>query len=165
MAWRRPGDKPLSEPVLVISPTHICVVGLNELIDCHAWLGITCNIGWLSLFQIIEFGLKFMLFTLYPFIDFRVFVFFNWVCSTLVGMYIPAPVMLMWHKHFTIMFIAFKSHVITQFYNLWEWLPWINYRCWFLFRCVHLKSFQSKADGLLGSEIWMEVISLARVWS
>ena len=25
MAWRRPGDKPLSEPVMVRSPTHICV--------------------------------------------------------------------------------------------------------------------------------------------
>ena len=25
MAWRRPGDKPLSEPVMVCSPTHICV--------------------------------------------------------------------------------------------------------------------------------------------
>ena len=25
MAWRRPGDKPLSEPKLVFVPTHICV--------------------------------------------------------------------------------------------------------------------------------------------
>ena len=25
MAWRRPGDKPLSEPMVVRSPTHICV--------------------------------------------------------------------------------------------------------------------------------------------
>ena len=25
MAWRRPGDKPLSEPMLVKSLTHICV--------------------------------------------------------------------------------------------------------------------------------------------
>ena len=25
MAWRRPGDKPLSEPMMVFSPTHICV--------------------------------------------------------------------------------------------------------------------------------------------
>ena len=25
MAWRLPGDKPLSEPVMVRSPTHICV--------------------------------------------------------------------------------------------------------------------------------------------
>ena len=25
MAWRRPGDKPLSAPMLVILPTHICV--------------------------------------------------------------------------------------------------------------------------------------------
>ena len=25
MAWRRPGDKPLSEPMLASLPTHICV--------------------------------------------------------------------------------------------------------------------------------------------
>ena len=25
MAWRRPGDKPLSEPMMVFVPTHICV--------------------------------------------------------------------------------------------------------------------------------------------
>ena len=33
MAWRRPGDKPLSEPMMVSLPTHICVArpGLNEL--------------------------------------------------------------------------------------------------------------------------------------
>ena len=24
MAWRRPGDKPLSEPMMVSLPTHIC---------------------------------------------------------------------------------------------------------------------------------------------
>ena len=26
MAWRRPGDKPLSEPMMVTSLTHICVI-------------------------------------------------------------------------------------------------------------------------------------------
>ena len=31
MAWRRLGDKPLYEPMLACSPTHIC--GLNELTD------------------------------------------------------------------------------------------------------------------------------------
>ena len=25
MAWRRPGDKPLSEPMMASLPTHICV--------------------------------------------------------------------------------------------------------------------------------------------
>ena len=25
MAWRRPGDKPISDPMMVILPTHICV--------------------------------------------------------------------------------------------------------------------------------------------
>ena len=27
MAWRRPGDKPLSDPMMVSLPTHICVTG------------------------------------------------------------------------------------------------------------------------------------------
>ena len=31
MAWRRPGDKPLSEAMMVNLPTHIYVSGLNEL--------------------------------------------------------------------------------------------------------------------------------------
>ena len=30
MAWRRPGDKPLSKPMMVSLPTHICVI-----IDAH----------------------------------------------------------------------------------------------------------------------------------
>ena len=29
MAWRRPGDKPLSEPMMVSLLTHICVTGLQ----------------------------------------------------------------------------------------------------------------------------------------
>ena len=45
MAWRRPGDKPLSEPMMVSLPTHICVyrriyasLGINELTVLHSWL-------------------------------------------------------------------------------------------------------------------------------
>ena len=34
MAWRRPGDKPLSEPIMVSLPTHICVTR-------HQWVNIT----------------------------------------------------------------------------------------------------------------------------
>ena len=32
MAWRRPDDKPLSEPMMIILLTHIYIYGLNELI-------------------------------------------------------------------------------------------------------------------------------------
>ena len=31
MAWSRPGDNPLSEPIMVTLPTHVCILGLNEL--------------------------------------------------------------------------------------------------------------------------------------
>ena len=34
MAWRRPGDKPLSEIMLASLLTYICVTGLNELTLC-----------------------------------------------------------------------------------------------------------------------------------
>ena len=42
MAWRRPGDKPLSEPMMVSSLMHICVTGpqwVNQcLINIRHWL-------------------------------------------------------------------------------------------------------------------------------
>ena len=34
MAWRRPGDKPLSEPMMVRLPTHICVTR-PQWVKCH----------------------------------------------------------------------------------------------------------------------------------
>ena len=38
MAWRRSGDKPLSEPMMVRLPTHISSLGLNELTNIEiAW--------------------------------------------------------------------------------------------------------------------------------
>ena len=39
MAWRRPGDKPLSEPVMVSLPTHLCVTRPRwvESIEREIW--------------------------------------------------------------------------------------------------------------------------------
>ena len=41
MAWRRPGDKPLSEPMIVSLPTHICVTRPQwvkvDMIHFEAW--------------------------------------------------------------------------------------------------------------------------------
>ena len=44
MAWRRPGDKPLSEPVMVSLTTHICVIqqirrGLCNRMSQHVYRG------------------------------------------------------------------------------------------------------------------------------
>ena len=39
MAWRRPGDKPLSEPIMVRLVTHICVTGPHYV----QWHFITIN--------------------------------------------------------------------------------------------------------------------------
>ena len=39
MAWRRPGDKPLSEPMMVRLPTHICVSWPQWVNICHSkWM-------------------------------------------------------------------------------------------------------------------------------
>ena len=60
MAWRRPGDKPLYEPMMVRLPTHICVTGLQWVYVCtcvgsvfhpflHVLESLTCfNSLWLS---------------------------------------------------------------------------------------------------------------------
>ena len=37
IAWRRPGDKPLSEPMVVSLPTHICVAR-PQWVNCWYWL-------------------------------------------------------------------------------------------------------------------------------
>ena len=40
MAWRRPGDKPLSEPMLIILLTHICVTQ-PQWVNIHAKLDMS----------------------------------------------------------------------------------------------------------------------------
>ena len=47
MAWRRPGDKPLSEPMIVNLPTHICVTR-PQWVNVHSIIltgGFSCVIG------------------------------------------------------------------------------------------------------------------------
>ena len=39
MAWRRPGDKPLSEPMLVSLTTHICVTR-PQWVNAPSWIGV-----------------------------------------------------------------------------------------------------------------------------
>ena len=44
MAWRRPGDKPLFEPMIISLPTHICVtrpqwVNLSQILLVHGHCG------------------------------------------------------------------------------------------------------------------------------
>ena len=45
MAWRRPGDKPLSEPMLVRLPTHICVTRPQWVkAEWHKYVSVTQTI-------------------------------------------------------------------------------------------------------------------------
>ena len=44
MAWRRPGDKPLSEPMMFSLLTHVCVTRLNELSYYSCWIRHAFNI-------------------------------------------------------------------------------------------------------------------------
>ena len=37
MTWRRPGDKPLSDPIMVRLPTHICVTRPHWVIAPRVW--------------------------------------------------------------------------------------------------------------------------------
>ena len=37
MAWRRPGDKPLSEPMLISLPTHICITRPQWVNESDQW--------------------------------------------------------------------------------------------------------------------------------
>ena len=55
-AWRRPGDKPLSEPMMVRSTTHICVTrpqwvkrttALLNVCDCKK-LHVSTSVGWVG---------------------------------------------------------------------------------------------------------------------
>ena len=56
MAWRRPGDKPLSEPMIISLPTHICVarpqwVNTMAADDSVCLVELTADLGWAACFQ------------------------------------------------------------------------------------------------------------------
>ena len=44
MAWRRSGDKLLSQPMVVSLPTHICVTRPQRVIWCHCSCTTTCSL-------------------------------------------------------------------------------------------------------------------------
>ena len=53
MAWRRPGDKPLSEPMMVRLPTHICVTRPQWVKTCGMKLRLPSKT---STMQSLKFG-------------------------------------------------------------------------------------------------------------
>ena len=56
MAWRRPGDKPLSEPMMVRSLTHICVTRpqwVNMLLSSLIQDNINIDVPWSIFFKIL----------------------------------------------------------------------------------------------------------------
>ena len=55
MAWRRPGDKPLSEPVLVRLPTHICVTR-PQWVKSYERMGCSC----ISRYNIQQLNVKYI---------------------------------------------------------------------------------------------------------
>ena len=61
MGWRRPGDKPLSEPMMVRSLTHICVTRPQWVKAKHqVWL-YNSGMPWLDgiIFDVIDICLKY----------------------------------------------------------------------------------------------------------
>ena len=51
MAWRRPGDKPLSEPMMVSSLTHICVTRPQWVKDNIASVLWSVKLAWNDCYQ------------------------------------------------------------------------------------------------------------------
>ena len=58
MAWRRPGDKPLSEPMLVFVPTHICVTRPQWVKQSEWYSNQYARIVFLSSFMGISRGVR-----------------------------------------------------------------------------------------------------------
>ena len=56
MAWYRPGDKSLSEPMVVSLPTHICVTGPQSVYKAKVFYEILSDIQSQQqmLFEIID---------------------------------------------------------------------------------------------------------------
>ena len=48
MAWRLPGDKPLSEPMMVNLPTHICVTRPQWVKPTFKWIGNHIPLHWIQ---------------------------------------------------------------------------------------------------------------------
>ena len=54
MAWRRPGDKPLSEPMMVRLPTHICVTRPQRVNQFFLYMHVSfCNIPYICNMNVI----------------------------------------------------------------------------------------------------------------
>ena len=56
MAWRRPGDKPLSEPMMIRLPTHICVTRPQWVNVWHycAWWLVACKRQIIFIFHVFN---------------------------------------------------------------------------------------------------------------
>ena len=65
MAWRRPGDKPLSEPIMVRLPTHICITRPQWVHACCDFNRF-CNPGYGR-------------FWLAPFVDYSIAPYRQWI--------------------------------------------------------------------------------------
>ena len=51
MAWRRPGDKPLSEPMMVSLPTHICVTRPQWVKNAFCLISLRCKSHWFFFYE------------------------------------------------------------------------------------------------------------------
>ena len=90
MAWRRPGDKPLSEPMMVSLPTHICVTRPQWVNPSSAGCGYTynsiCLLGalWYFMSAICNYSADFNVRDAYfelPLADNSEVSLFDWVAS------------------------------------------------------------------------------------
>ena len=79
MAWRRPGDKPLSEPMMVSLLTHICVTRPQWFNMCSTWSHLravhVCNIFIILGHAVMNLKKKFL----------KTY-FYSWMCFPKIGL-------------------------------------------------------------------------------
>ena len=72
MAWRRPGDKPLSEPMMVCSTTQLCVTWL-QWVNENIWSGLSImSVTW---YPQLDLGWKLKLFDYWSWITFGMYMY------------------------------------------------------------------------------------------
>ena len=84
MAWRGPGDKPLSEPMMVSLPTHICVIRpqwVKICLICCTCSGMTMMLATDSQVLKVNWKLYIFRFVVFIYIYIYIFICMHEICS------------------------------------------------------------------------------------
>ena len=116
MAWRRPGDKPLSEPMLVRIPTHICVTRPQWVKPAHSSLGFREDIFMTHLIIIIKWDVS-----AFPsVVMFSVYACLRWL----------------YHHMLSVSYIKITFIIALQYHDVCRWSS--TYGPMVLSACLHI---------------------------